>query len=91
MFKAFFPYLDKMDLEKKRDENTINDFAEKTKIFSSTNMVTKKMLHTFVAKDVIKNKMITVAGQMFLEKEKKLDNSNQLTNGYGYYIGDTKI
>ena len=55
-------------------------------------MVTKEeLLHKFIAKDVIKNKMINVAGQMFIENEKELDNSNQITKGYEDYIGDDKI
>ena len=68
------------------------DVAEKLRLVSNTNMVTKeKLLHKFVAKDVIKNKMINVAGQMFIEYEKELDNSNQIIKGYGDYIGDDKI
>ena len=35
--------------------------------------------------------MITVAGQMFFEYEKELDNSNQIIKGYEDYIGDDKI
>ena len=35
--------------------------------------------------------MITVAGQMFIEYEKELDNSNQIIRGYEDYIGDNKI
>ena len=55
-------------------------------------MVTKEeLLQKFVAKDVIKNKMITVAGQMFIEYEKEIDNSNQIIKGYEDYIGDDKI
>ena len=55
-------------------------------------MVTKEeLLQKFVAKDVIKNKMITVAGQMFIEYEKELDSSDKIINGYGGYIGDNKI
>ena len=55
-------------------------------------MVTKEeLLQKVVAKDVIKNKMITVAGQMFIEYEKELDNSNQIIKGYEDYIGDDKI
>ena len=84
--------MDKIELEIKRDENTINDIAEKLELVSNTNMVTKEeLLHKFVAKDVIKNKMITVAGQMFIEYEKELDNSNQIIKSYGDYIGDDKI
>ena len=35
--------------------------------------------------------MINVAGQMFIEYEKELDNSNQIIKGYEDYIGDDKI
>ena len=84
--------MDKIELEMKQDENTINDIAEKLELISNTNMVTKEeLLQKFVAKDVIKNKMITVAGQMFIEYEKELDNSNQIIKGYEDYIGDDKI
>ena len=84
--------MDKIELETKQDENTINDIAEKLELISNTNMVTKEeLLQKFVAKDVIKNKMITVAGQMFIEYEKELDNSNQIIKGYEDFIGDDKI
>ena len=57
--------MDKIELEIKQDENTKNDIAVKLELVSKTNMVTKEeLLRKFVAKDVIKNKMITVAGQM---------------------------
>ena len=84
--------MDKIELEIKQDENTINDIAEKLELISNTNMVTKEeLLQKFVAKDVIKNKMITVAGQMFIEYEKELDDSNQIIKGYEDYIADDKI
>ena len=84
--------MDKIELEIKRDENTINDIAEKLEIVSNTNILTKEeLLQKFVAKDVIKNKMITVAGQMFIEYEKKLDNLDKIIKGYEEYIGDNKI
>ena len=35
--------------------------------------------------------MISVAGQMFIEYEKELDNSNQLVKVYEDYIGDKKV
>ena len=54
-------------------------------------MITKAyLLHKFVARDVIKNKMITVAGQMFIEYEKELDSINQIIKGYEEYNGDNK-
>ena len=84
--------MDKKELEIKQDENTINEVAEKLDLVSNTNMVTREeLLQKFIAKDVIKNKMITVAGQMFNEYEKELDNSNQIIKGYEDYIGDDKI
>ena len=84
--------MDKIEQEIKQDENTINDIAEKLELVSNTNMITKEeLLQKFVAKDVIKNKMINVAGQMFIEYEKELDNSNQIIKGYEDYIGDDKV
>ena len=83
--------MDKIELEIKQDENTINYFAEKLELVSNNNMVTKEeLLRKPVSEDVIKNKMITVAGQMFIENEKKLDNSNQIFKRYEDYIGDNK-
>ena len=55
------------------------------------NMVTKEeLLQKFVAKDVIKNKKITVASQMFIENEKELGNSDKVIKGYEDYIDDNK-
>ena len=82
----------KIESEIKRDENTINDIAENLELVSNANKVTKEQLfQKFVAKDVIRNKMITVAGQMFIEYEKELDKSNQKFKGYEDYIGDNKF
>ena len=54
-------------------------------------MLTKEeLLQKFVAKDKIDNKMITVAGQMFIEYEKELDNSNEIIKGYEEYISGNK-
>ena len=84
--------MDKIEQEKKQNENIINDIAQKLELISNTNMVTKEeLLQKFVAKAVIKNKMITVAGQMFIEYEKEIDNSNQIIKGYEDYIGDDKF
>ena len=84
--------MDKIEQEIKQDENTINNIAQKLELVSNTNMVTKEeLLHKFVAKDGIKNKMINVAGQMFIEYEKEIDNSNEIIKGYEDYIGDDKV
>ena len=74
--------MDKVESEIKRAENTINDIAEKLALVANTNMVTREqLLRKFVAKDLEKNKMITVAGQLFIEYEKEIDNSNQIIKG----------
>ena len=84
--------MDKKELETKRDENTINDIAEKLELLVNTNMITKEELFMkFVSKDVLINKMITVAGQMFIEYEKELDISNQIIKGCEDYIGDNNF
>ena len=55
-------------------------------------MVTKEDLsRKFVAEDVIKNKIITVAGQKFIEYEKELNKSNQIVKGYEDSKCDNKI
>ena len=74
--------MDRIEIETKQDEDTINDTAEKLELLSNNNMVTKELLQKFVDEDVIKNKMITVAGQMFIGYEKELDNSNQIIKEY---------
>ena len=84
--------MDKIELEIKQDESTINDNAEKLELVSNTNLVTQEeFLQKFVARDVIKNKMITVAGQMFIEYEKQLDNLDKIIKEHENYIGDDKI
>ena len=84
--------MDKIEQAIRQDEDTVIDVAERLKLVSNTNMVTKEeLLHKFIAKDVIKNKMINVAGQMFIEYEREIDDSNQLIKSYEDYIGDAKI
>ena len=84
--------MDKIEQEIRRDDDTVYEVAENFELLSNTNMATKEeLLQKFVAKDVIKNKMIIVAGQMFIEYEKEIDNSNQIIKGYEDYIGDEKI
>ena len=64
---------------------------KKIGLVSNTNMVAnEEILQEIVAKVVIKNKMIPVAGQMFIEFENELDNSNQKNKGVGGYTGDKK-
>ena len=83
--------MDKIESEIERDENTIADISEKLELVSNTNMVTKELLQKSFVKDVIKNKVITVAGQTFIGIEKELDISNQIIKGYEDYIGDIEV
>ena len=84
--------MDKVEIEIKWDENTKNDIAEKLEPVSNSNEVTKdELLYKFVAKDVVKDNMITVAVQMFLEYEKELEKSNQTIKRYKDYVSDNKI
>ena len=84
--------MDKIELETKQDENTINDIAEKLGIVSNTKMVTKEeLLQNFVAEDARKSKMINVAVQMIIEYEKRLNNSDKIMKGNEDYIGDNEI
>ena len=47
--------MDKIELDIKRDENTINGIAEKLESVSNTSMVTKEeLLQKIVAKNIIK-------------------------------------
>ena len=63
--------MDKIELEGKQDENTINNIAEKLKLVSNTKLLTEEELfRKFVAKNVIENKMITVTGQINIDYEK---------------------
>ena len=84
--------MDKIEQEIKRDNDTVYEIADKLELVSNTNMATKEeLLQKFIAKDVIKNKMINVAGQMFIEYEKEIDNSSKIIKEYENYIGDDKI
>ena len=84
--------MDKLEIEIKRIKITINGIAEKLQSVSHTIIVNKEeLLQKFAAKDVINNKMVTVAGQMFIEYEKKIDSSFQIIKQYEDSIGDHKI
>ena len=48
--------MDKIESQTKRDENTINDIAEKLELVTNTNMVTKEeLLQKFAAKVFVIN------------------------------------
>ena len=84
--------MDKNELQIKQDENTVIKFAEKPELASNTNIVTKEeLLQKLIGEDVVKTKMILVAGQIFLQYEKKWDESNQKFKIYENYNGDDKI
>ena len=71
--------MNKREIQIGEDEKTINDIAEKLKLISNNNMVTKeKLSHKFDANYVVKNKMINFADQMLIEYENEIDNSKQI-------------
>ena len=82
----------KLNYKKKQDECTVNVFAEKTELASNANVVASGgFLQEISCKDVLKSKMINVAGQTLKQYEEKLDESNQIIKGYENYIGDDKF
>ena len=84
--------MDKIESETKRDDNTRNDIAEQLELVSKTNMVTKEeLLQKFVATYVLKNNLITVAGEIFIEFKKNLDKSNQMVKRYEDFFVDKKF
>ena len=70
--------MNQIELERKTDNETINGIAEKPELVFYANIkIKEELLQQVIAKDVRKNKMID-AGQMFIEYEKELDESNQI-------------
>ena len=59
---------------------------------SNTKVVTKeKLSQKLIVKDVVKTKMTMVAGQMFIQYERELDESNQIIKSHENFFGDDKI
>ena len=84
--------MDKIESETKRDDNTKNDIAEQLELVSNTNIITKEeLLKKFVATCVLKNNLITVASEIFIEYEKNLDKSNQIVKRYEEFFVDKKF
>ena len=81
--------MDKIKLQTKQDEKIETDIAEKSELASNTNFVTKEeILQKQFAKDVVKTEMVIVAGQVFKQYEKDLDESNQVIKSFENYIVD---
>ena len=58
----------------KNDVDTINEDAEELEVANNANIKSKEeLLQQMVDKDVIKNEMIIVAGQIFIEYERERD------------------
>ena len=66
--------MDKIEIQIKQDEDTVNDIAEKIELASNTNFATREeLLQKLIGKDVVKTKLINVVGQLFIQYEKELD------------------
>ena len=81
--------MDKIELQIKQDESTVKDIAEKIELASHTIFAIKEsFLQKLIVKEAVKTEMINVAGQMFIQYERELDESNQIMKSYEKYIGD---
>ena len=84
--------MDETELQIKQDETTINDNAEKLRIVSNTHFVTKhQLLQQLFAKEILKTKMLNVAGKMFIQDEKSLNESNRIIRRFKKDIGDDAV
>ena len=71
-------YKSQIELEKGENVDTINEDAEEIEVANNANIKTKyELLQQMIDKDVIKNEMINVAGQMFIEYERERDEPHQ--------------
>ena len=62
----------------KKDVDTLNEDAGELEVAINANIKTKEeLLQQMIDKDVIKNEMITVAGQRFIEYERERDDPHQ--------------
>ena len=81
-----------MNKKEEQDENTIKDFAEKLQLVSNTKIVTKEeSLNKLTAKEVVKTKMLNIAGDVFIEYEKELDERHRKMKSYEKYVRDNII
>ena len=70
--------MEKIGIEIRQDENTVNDNAKKLELVSNTNFVTnEEIIQTLNVEDVVKTKMMDVAEKIFIQNEKELDESNK--------------
>ena len=77
---------------KKMDDNTINEIAEELQVVYNAKIKTQtELLNQLIAKDVVRNKIINVPGQLFFEYENELDESQQRIKCYENYFDDDKI
>ena len=84
--------MNKLKLQRKQDQTTINDIAEKLKGATNIIIATKDaLLQQIFAMEVIKSKTIYVASQAFIDKDKKLDCSKQIKNKHEKDIGYDKV
>ena len=84
--------MDKVESQRKQDENTIFYVAEKLELVSNTNIVTKEeSLNKLIAKEVVKAKMLNMTDDMFIQHEKEIDKYDRTKESYEKIIGDNEI
>ena len=69
----------------------MTDIAKKLELVFCTNIVIKEeLIQKLIVGDVLKTKMINVAGQMSIQFEKESDESNRIIKRYETCIGNEK-
>ena len=73
-------------------KNSVRDLGGAIEVVSHTNISTKeKTTHELIGKDGFKTNLLNEAGEMFLQYDKDLDESNLTIENYEKYIGDDNI
>ena len=69
----------------------MTDIVKKLELVFCTNIVIKEeLIQKLIVGEVLKTKMINVAGQMSIQFEKESDESNQIIKRYETYNGNEK-
>ena len=84
--------VEEIQLLMKKVENTGKIAAEKLAAVSDTNVATKGyLMQKQLGKHVLKTKMLILAGEMFIQYEKEIDQSAEITKYYEELNEDDKI
>ena len=75
--------LEEIEQKIRLDESKTQDVAETLETVCNTNTATKEeLIHNLIGKGEFKTELINVADEMFLQKEKEVDESNEVMENY---------